>query len=306
LSAYALIEGVTRRNPIEIFLGRPWLQNVLESFDEVRWGMKRAYGPQTHSIYLGLTFAMMMPWAIEAAVESSQRRGPYWWRFVPVFALAGIVATGSRAAQLSVLIVFFAMFFQGFPRWRGVVLFIGFLAGIGFMAAREEVVELLGQYISEAREGVAYVKVNGELREYSGTKHRELLTEVYELAIEQNTWLGYGGKMRNMHKDPDMDERFESIDNHYLMWFLQYGYLGIILFGILALSFLRNLMPSLLWKTGPPGRLAGGLFGAMAGTLFAMRGVWFAADYAWVWLFCGGMSVCLARQSTGEEITPRV
>jgi hypothetical protein len=92
-----------------------------------------------------------------------------------------------------------------------------------------------------------------------------------------------------------MDARFRSIDNHYLLFYLQYGAVGITLFALLAASLLWNVLPAFLNGDGATGRLAAGLLGAMAGCLITMRGVWFAPDYGWVWLFCGGLSASLAR-----------
>jgi O-antigen ligase len=224
--------------------------------------------------------------------------GPWWWRLVPFLAILGIVCTGSRAAQIAVIVVLIATFFQAFRRWRWTIVLLGVLATVGFEAYRDNIVELMGKYISENKEGIEYVTINGVKRPYTGTLHRDLLFEVYEEAIEKNDWLGYGSSQSSMERmpvDPVMDSRFKSIDNHYLMWFLQFGYLGLTLFAILAISLVCNLLSPLLHGRGAPGRLAGGLFGAMVGTLIAMRGVWFASDYAWVWLFCGGLSTCLSR-----------
>jgi hypothetical protein len=139
------------------------------------------------------------------------------------------------------------------------------------------------------------VKINGEPHEYSGTKHRDLLFDVYAEAMEKAGWFGFGTRIKDMPVDPEMDKRFISIDNHYLMYYLQYGYLGLAAFGLFAASVLWNLLPPMLNGTGPTGRLAGGLFGAIGGCLIAMRSVWLAPDYSWGWLFCTGLTVCVAR-----------
>jgi len=309
LGLYAFVEGLSRKNPIEIFLGRPWLtgEDLLDNYDEVRWGLKRAYGPQKHPIYLGLTLAMVMPWAIEAAVRSWNKTGPWWWRLVPFPIILGIISTGSRAAQISVAVVLVATFFQVFRKWRWTIVLLGLLAGATFEAYRDDIIELMDTYISEKKEGVEYVIINGVKHPYTGTLHRDLLFLVFEEAIDKNDWLGYGANtMDKIPTDPDMDSRFKSIDNHFLLWFLQYGYLGLTLFAIFAISIVCNLLPPLLYGRGAPGRLAGGLFGAMVGSLIAMRAVWFAPDYAWVFLFCGGLSTCLSRlrEPAVEGATP--
>jgi len=297
LALYAIVEATTKKNQMELALGRPWFVGE-PAFDpnetDLRWGLKRAYGPQTHSIYFGLTFAMFLPWSIEAAVQSWQRRGPAWWKLVPFFTLAGVVCTGSRGAQICSLLVLGAIFFQAAPRLRPLLLILFAFGSIGFVAIREDVVRWLQHY---ADEGGSYdlIKINGVTYEYSGTKHRDLLFVVYEEAIEKAGWFGYGTLIKKVPVDPEMDKRFISIDNHYLMFYLQYGYLGLTAFALFALSVLWNLLPPMLNGTGPPGRLAGGLFGAIGGCLIVMRSVWFSPDYSWVWLFCTGLTVSLAR-----------
>jgi hypothetical protein len=149
LAVYALVEAATKRNPMELVLGRPWFDGEAgpdTGENDLRWGLKRAYGPQTHSIYFGLTFAMLLPWAIEAAVQSWNRRGPAWWRLVPFLTLAGVVCTGSRAAQMCSLMVLGAVLFQSAPRLRPLLLIMVAFGGIGFVAIREDVVLWLQRY----------------------------------------------------------------------------------------------------------------------------------------------------------------
>jgi hypothetical protein len=55
--------------------------------------------------------------------------------------------------------------------------------------------------------------------------------------------------------------------------------------------------------------LAAGLFGGILGCLIAMRGVWLAPDYAWMWFFCAGMSACISqihRESLVQGTVTRV
>jgi hypothetical protein len=297
LSVYAVAEALTRTNLIDVALGRPWhTPSALDNLEELRWGLKRAYATQTHPIYLGLTFALLLPFAVEAAVQSRHQAGPLWWRFVPLAVIAGVISTVSRAAQLCAAVVLVTMFFHSFHRWRAPIIILAGMLGIGFVLAREDVVNTLAEVAGEVKKGdTDYVQINGEWYEYTGTKHRDLLSLVYAEAIDGAGWLGYGGTLDRMPKDPDMDERFKSIDNHYLLFFLQYGYVGLVLFGALVLSVLANLLPPFLHGTGPEGRLAAGLFGGMLGCLVAMRTVWFAPDYAAVWLFCCGLSAAVLR-----------
>jgi hypothetical protein len=138
-----------------------------------------------------------------------------------------------------------ARVFQAYPRYRSAILFLVAAGGIGFYIGREEIVGWLSQYAEEVKPGDSYVKINGVLHEYSGTKHRDLLDLVYEEAEEQTGWFGYGTMMSKMPRDPAMDRRFISIDNHYLMFRLQYGWMGLGLF--LCFSATRGR-----WDDWPP------------------------------------------------------
>lgn len=294
LAALAMFEGVSAINPIDKALGKSWDINEW-SETAYRWGLKRANGPQSQPIYLGMTLALIMPWLIEAARYSWRAAGPYWWRFTPFIAIGGLICTGSRAAQITVLIVLIADAFHSNRRWRIAMVLLAMIGSLVFYVARDEIVDALSQYAEERSGGPDFVRINGEDHPYTGTRHRDLLAIVYKEAADGAGWFGYGMLLRKMPRDPNMDERFRSIDNHYLLFYLQYGIVGVVLFALLAASFLWNVLPSFLKGEGASGRLAAGLLGGMAGCLITMRGVWFAPDYGWVWLFCGGLSASLAR-----------
>lgn len=305
LAAYAAFEAVSKINPLEIFVQRPD-HSIETAYDAYRWGLRRAYALETHPIYLGLTFAMLLPFAVEAAVCSIQKRGPYWWRFVPLIVVAGVMSTVSRGAQLCTLAVLLTLFFHSFPRLRGPLLLLAAVGGLAFFTFRDDVVAWLAQYAEETHAGeTEYVQISTpegmQWFEYTGTKHRDLLDVVYRDAIAEAGWLGYGTALKKMPRDPEMDPRFKSIDNHYLLFYLQYGRAGSIAFGLVAVCFLANVFPKFWSGRGPEGRLAAGLFGALAGGLMTMRSVWFASDYGAVWLFCGGLSVAVAQHTGRPE-----
>ncbi len=300
LSLLTIFEGVFAINPIDKLLGKTW---IIDEWTEtqMRWGLKRANGPQSHPIYLGLTIGLMMPWLIEAARSSWRGEGKYWWRFVPFLAVVAVVCTGSRASQITVFLVFAFDFFHIHERWRGLLIILALSAGGIFFVNREEIISFLSEYAGEKSSTDSFVIINGQVYDYTGTKHRDLLTIVYEEQYEQSGYFGYGMDKQRMPKDPNMDTRFESIDNHFLLFHLQYGLMGVIFFIMVASSFILNLLPVIWSGQGATGRLAAGILGAITGSLISMRGVWFSSDYGLIWLFSGGVSVCLAQLHRSPE-----
>src|SRR6516164_195703 len=69
-----------------------------------RMGLKRAFGPETHPIYLGLTFVLLLPWALEAARRARAPGGQGWWQALPWLVGGGVVATVSRGPALAGLL----------------------------------------------------------------------------------------------------------------------------------------------------------------------------------------------------------
>lgn len=284
LSLLAFIEGVTQFNFWELTASRSYRE-----LEPIRWGLKRANMNQTHAIYFGVTLVGLLPWMLEGARWSRQGWGPRWWSFAPWLMIPGIIATGSRSAQILGLVVVTANIFWQFPRIRVALLTAFITAGLTFLAFRSEILTLLSQYAGEVDAVRAPVTIRGKSYPYSGTLHRDLLSTVYEEAIEKRGWWGYGGERIDMPRDADIDERFISIDDHYLMFSLQFGLVGIILFAIFTLAGLGNMVVLLIRGGGIYSGLICTLFGYTCGMLLVFRGVWFAHDYAWFWLFSLGI-----------------
>jgi hypothetical protein len=116
------------------------------------------------------------------------------------------------------------------------MLLLGVAAGVLFLLFREQVLDLLGAYAGESETVQDRVKIYGVEYDYTGTRHRDLLVLAYQDAIDRAGWLGYGTSMQDMPMDPRMDSRFLSIDFHYLIHFLKYGYLGIATFAAFAIA----------------------------------------------------------------------
>ena len=95
--------------------------------------------------------------------------------------------------------------------------------------------------------------------------------------------------MRAVELEESVAQRFGSIDSHYLMFYLQYGYVGVSLFVMLMIVVLYYSVCAAWddkqrWCT-----LCGGLAGAFLALALLMTSVWFAPDYGAVWLFNAGL-----------------
>ena len=300
LSALAAAEAVLHVNLIDAVVRKNFIGEGLKDAS-TRWGLKRASGPQMHPIYLGLTLAMFFPWLLEAYRRSLSGTGPYWWRWTPLMGAVGIVCTTSRGAQLVVACAVVGDLFFRSARWRGVLLAVAAAAAVGVMAFREQAIDLLSRYAGEGREDEgAVVIIDGERYEYSGTRHRDLLSVVYREAIDNVGLLGYGNDKR-IPRDAQADDRFTSIDNHYLLWRLIFGNLGLVTFLGLVGSTIWYLSAAARAGDWPAGALASGLCGAMVGVALALRSVWFAPDFGQVWLWTAGVAASLYELRPGRE-----
>jgi hypothetical protein len=298
LSGLALFEAVTHWNVPALVTGKKW--DILETGEGFRWGLKRAHVITNHPIYFGLLICMTLPWLLLGARAAMNQQGRRWWIAVPYLAVAAAFATVSRSAQIAVLIVLAADQFFRRPTYRLPMLLVGAIGGIVFLLFREQILDLSGAYAGESDAMQERVKIYGIEYDYTGTRHRDLLVLAYEEAIDRAGWLGYGTAMQDMPKDPYMDPRFLSIDFHYLIHFLKYGYLGMATFAAFAIGVMWNLAREAWTRAGPSADLAAGLFGAFAAVAIMLRGVAFSFDFAATWLFVAGLSASLwARRVSG-------
>lgn len=291
LSVYGLFEAVTHINILAVVTGKKW--ELLETAEGFRWGLKRAQGITNHPIYFGLLLALTLPWMLMAARSATRHEAPRWWIAVPALMAAAAFVTVSRSAHLAILIVFAADLFFRRPNYRIPMVLIAVAGGLVFFVFREETLDLLGAYAGERDIGQERVKIYGVEYEYTGTRHRDLLYQAYDEAIEKAGWVGYGSSLQDMPLDPYMDSRFLSIDNHYLQYFLRYGILGTVAFAALAAAGAWNLGREALARDGPLSDLAAGLFGAFIAVVLLIRGVALSFDYGATWLFVAGLAASM-------------
>jgi O-antigen ligase len=154
---------------------------------------------------------------------------------------------------------------------------------------QDTIVDSLAQWAGETPNESAAIVIAGQEVDYTGTSHRIILFQAYETPLARLGPLGYGSPL----PDDKMDEipaRFRSIDNHYVLFLLQRGPLGLGLFVLLAIATLFNLAMMALDEGQPTADLAAGLFGAMALVTLLLVSVWFAPDFGMMWLFVAGLT----------------
>lgn len=302
LSVYAIVEAGIKVNPINVALGKTF--GLLEQGEGYRMGLKRAQGPLDHPIFFGMMLVMLLPWAIEAARCSREPGARRWWRFVPWLIGGALLATVSRGPQIAAIATLYVTLFFRNPRWRPLIFGLAVSAAISMYVGKEVVQEVLGKMAGEKQEDVTIIMIDGEPTEYTGTQHRVLLFTVYADALKAAGYFGFGRKLEGVQLEESIAERFGSIDDHYMLFYLQHGWLGIGMFGVLALCSLYYLA-RLAWDVNRSTSLfAAVLFGALAGVDVLLVSVWLSPDFGSVWIFCTGLSATLWSLPAGSEKSP--
>lgn len=289
---FAMFEAVTKFHPINKLLGRTY--GLLEQGEGYRMGLKRSQAMTDHPIFFGMMLVLLHPWAIEAGRRAKAGFGPKWWRFLPWMIAGALVGSVSRGPQLSAIATAIVAFFFRNTRWRALLVATIIVGGLAAYGVKEVLVDEFQKVAGETEETAITIIINGEEELYTGTRHRVLLFKVYADAIDTAGMFGWGQQMRGIVLEENIAERFGSIDSHYVMFFLQRGYSGVIPFVLLQLFTLAQLGRAAWMSQGLRGSLSGSFFGAMAAVDAGFFSVWFSPDFGTVWLFNCGLATRLA------------
>ena len=292
ISGFATFEAITKFHPVNEVLGRTY--GLLEQGEGYRMGMKRAQGMTDHPIFFGMLLVLILPYAIEASRQARLGEAAGWRRLVPWALGAALFGSVSRGPQLSGLIAVYVSKFFYHPRLRVALLVLAVAGGVGAVFVKEVLIERLQAMAGENEETPRIIMIDGEPEEYTGTRHRILLFKVYARALETTGWFGWGQRMQGIELEEHLANRFGSIDSHYIMFYLQRGYTGIVPFVMLELWTLFILARAAWPGKGPRAGLAGPMFGAMAAVDLGFFSVWFSPDFGTAWLFNTGVAATLA------------
>jgi hypothetical protein len=229
--------------------------------------------------------------ACQIAARSGWRGAARNWMsiFTPVALGAAIIVTVSRGAQLGYIIACGVAFFLMVPRLRIPLAMTAITLAVTLYSMKDVLVDSLGQMAGENTEEIRMIEIDGEEVEYTGTKHRLLLLQVYRRPLEEAGLFGWGGAMTGVKIEPDLMQRFGSIDSHYVLFHLQYGRLGNSLLMLLMLLVTWYGIRA-AWTDSRLQPLAAGLAAGFVSLAISMTSVWFAPDYAAIWLFNAGLA----------------
>jgi hypothetical protein len=292
LATLSIVEALTHVNPWTTVLGGSG-----DPVEDVRAGLRRAHGPLDGPIVLGMLLVLLLPWASEASRRARDGAGPGWWQSLPWLAGVALVGTVSRGPILAGLATVLGTAFLRHRRRRALIAVAALAGAVLAVAAREVVVGTMTDVAGEDFEQT--VEINGTEYQYSGSLHRLLLFEVYGEPLAHAGLFGYGHHMGGGNDGEDVG-KFWSIDCHYLMFTLQYGYAGTGLFVLLLLGALADLVRAARGGGAGAG-LAGPMFVAMLAVSLNMFTVWFAPDYGAAWLFTAGLAASL-RELAAEPV----
>ncbi len=290
LAAYAVAEAFTKVNGVNAALGKTY--GLLEQGEGYRWGLKRAHGTFDHPIFFGMALVLLLPWALEAGrmARAGAAGSRWWWALLPKAAAVALFCTVSRGPQLAGMATYAFYLFFTRPRLRVPLAVAAVVLGTLGFEARDGVMALLGKAAGEKSEDVSLIAIDGEQVEYTGTQHRVLLFRVYAKAIENAGLFGFGSELKGVELEESIAQRFSSVDCHYVLFYLQHGYLGVGAFLILTVGILINLLRTALRTDLPQSGLAAGLFGALLSVAVLLMTCWLSPDFAAVWLFSAGLA----------------
>lgn len=308
LSLWSAVESITRINPIGSLVGHV---GSIQGMQDLRWGLRRAEGPLTHPIFFGLLLVMLLPFAMQAARMARNGTGPRWWTWTPWCIAGGTLFSMSRGPQMGIGITLLTMFVVLSSRWRAAVLLpVTLFVALG-LTAGHAILDVFHSWSGETDHRLILMK--GELVPYTGTTHRLLQVEVYADAVAEAGWLGFGsaplraGETKIPHVEEHLRQMFSSIDNHYLQFALQVGYLGLGTFVLFCFFGMAYAASCTNVEQGEFRLLFAGITGSLVALTLLMASVWLAGDYRFALLalvgFAGGAKLSL-RQTTTEIAAP--
>lgn len=296
LALLSVFEAVAGINLFEMVVGpRPTVVGGTPR-DAMRWGLKRAFGPTRHPIYLGVLLLLLLPWLMYAASRTRRKAGPGWWVVTPAIGVAGILACGSRAPIIGVAVLFYVVAVLRLPQWRKPLIGLGGVAAMLIVMMPSLFLEGLHQWSGEKRG--ATVKVDGDDREYSATLNRVRVLEVYAPAIKKAGLLGFGteattGFPINVPVGPQHVATLKKtrfIDNGFVLMLLRFGWAGLAAFLAVSGLLIANQAKMSMTSRAQGQFFSAALAGATAALMLVLLTVWLPKEFCQLFLWTAGLT----------------
>ena len=241
LSLMSCFEALTKVNPFEIIFGNRPVE--LANRDGMRLGLKRAFGPTTHSIFFGMLIAVLLPWLTCSRHRLSSHHARWLSVFTGVVSLAGTCFTMSRTPVVSVLlggILTIALRFRSF-RWP-IGIFLAIVIG-GFVAFPHQLTDLISRWTGDGDKR-RVIEIDGEAVVSSSSRSRLHYYEIYSEPLMRAGLFGYGTaattgfplQIPGMQGELKSVSRFKPVDNGYILLTLRFGWVGGISLLVLFLT----------------------------------------------------------------------
>ncbi len=303
----AFFEAWFRLNPFEtVFDLRP---EDRFNRDAVRWGLRRAYGPTMHPLYLGVVLCWFAGWWLFVAWRFFTDRSPRTWLLGAALGAFAPVATGSRGPVIGVLIVVFGFVFCFCKNLRLPASILLFLIGFSAIGFQDSLLSHFDKWSGEGKNDHNKVKVvfDNETLSISSARTRLLLFEIYWKALMQAGFLGFGTDAVSTfpvnvplgRDEAAAIQKIWMVDNFYLLLTLRFGYLGLGAFTLVAGCSLWQLIR--VRDSQSSTSIAGfssAAFGSVTGVLILLWTVWMPGEIGFPLFWSFGLSTGLYRLIT--------
>jgi len=285
LAVFLLFESFFRFNIHSVIWSEPYTPHK-----DMRLGLTRAYGWTSHSIMLGVSYAVVVPVMLVAAIEKLDKLGRYQWLKLGLL-LIGVftsLSTGAWApAFLAMCLVLWDYLRIFKPATRWLIMSVGSVSTYLLME------------VASDRPLMRILMMNLHLSDPDAWFYRWSLYERIYAVMPGYEWFGHG-----LRTPETLSHSWEySIDNNFLILLMQYGKVGLTLWIAVAASVLIYGWKT-VWKASdmPYRRVARAVMFAIVTILLTQFSVaLFSTAEMLNWLFLG-LAVGIAQ---GLAVSPQ-
>lgn len=284
-SAIGLIEGFIQINPFVGFITlagadietATTLANIAS--EKVREGAFRAQSTFDHPIVFAQFVGALLPIALYCAANDKSKL----WRLLGVItipvALAAIATSGSRAGIVSVTVACAAV---GFIWWLRAMLYgrVSKIVAIFSLPAFFMLILFFVYIISELAGGRSP-------HEVSSTNARLLMLNTGINALWDSPLVGFGNGMSVIKAGIQGAGGVWTIDVYFLTLALDYGYIGLLLFGFVVAWLGVRLLVHAVRNSGDSGAFAAAFLAGIIALIAAFAVLSIDQNMSLLWLFFG-------------------